>query len=114
MTLNVLTTANAMADYWATRGTTYSLHTGNPGAAGTANELSGGGYARQSTTFGSASGGKVTGSQLSFQVLGAVTHMCRWNGSTLVDILDTVDATVSPAGQLKVTPSFDANYVAWT
>jgi hypothetical protein len=35
-----------------------SLHTDNPGAAGTSNEYSGGGYARQSATFGTAAEGK--------------------------------------------------------
>ncbi len=36
------------------------LHTGNPGAAGTANQYSGGGYAHQSVTFNAASDGKRT------------------------------------------------------
>ncbi|ORL83888.1 phage tail fiber protein [Prescottella equi] len=114
MANTVAATANALANHWASLGATYSLHTGNPGAAGTANEASGNGYARQSTTFGSASSGVVTGSQMTFNFMGTVTHMCRWNGTTLLDIIDTVDATVTPAGQIKVTPSFSANYVAWT
>jgi hypothetical protein len=37
-----------------------SLHTGDPGASGTDNEWTGGGYARQSVTFGSATNGVVT------------------------------------------------------
>lgn len=115
MSLRVLATANSAADHWASLGATYSLHTGNPGSAGTANEATGGGYSRQTTTWGAASGGVVTGSQLTFTVVaGSYTHMCRWSGSTLRDIIDTADATVSPAGEVKVTPSSDAGYVAWT
>jgi hypothetical protein len=34
-----------------------SLHTGDPGAAGANNEVTGGGYARQAATFNAASGG---------------------------------------------------------
>jgi len=118
MALNVLATANEVAEAWAALGDVYSLHTGDPGSAGTANEVTGGGYERQSTTWGTASGGKVTGSQMTFAVPdGDVTHMCRWSddGTTLRDIIDTVDATVSPAGELKVTPSSgDGLYVAWS
>jgi hypothetical protein len=56
----------------------------------------------------------ITGSQITFTVpAGTYTHMCRWNGTTLLDIIDTVDATINPAGEIKVTPSNDANYVAW-
>lgn len=115
MALNVLATANAVATAWADLGDEYSLHTGNPGSSGTANEATGGGYSRQTTTWGSASGGKVTGSQMTFPVAaGDYTHMCRWDGSTLRDIIDTVDAEVSPDGEIKVTPSSgDALYSAW-
>ena len=35
-----------------------SLHSGDPGAAGTANEVTGGGYARGAVTFNAASGGE--------------------------------------------------------
>jgi hypothetical protein len=35
-----------------------SLHTGNPGADGSANEYSGGGYARRDATFAAAADGK--------------------------------------------------------
>ena len=34
-----------------------SLHSGDPTEAGTANEITGGGYSRQSATFATASGG---------------------------------------------------------
>lgn len=98
---------NAMAQAWADLGNTYSLHTGDPGVDGTANEASGSGYARQTTTWGTPVGGVITGSQMVFTV-GATTytHMCRWNGTTLLNVLDTTDATVAPAGEVKVTPSY--------
>lgn len=114
MALSIAATANSIASHWASLGTTYSLHNGNPGAAGTANEITAAGYTRQNTAFGSPTNGVVTGSQLTFEVDGPVTHMCRWNGTTLRDVIDTVDATVTPAGQLKVTPSFNAGLTAWT
>lgn len=108
----ILSTANLMATYWATLGNTYSLHTGNPGAAGTANEASGGGYSRQSTVWGTAAGGVVTGSQLVFPVLnGNYTHACRWSGTTLRDIIDITDVALSPAGEIKFTPSSAVPYV---
>lgn len=98
---------NSMADHWASLGASYSLHTGDPGVDGTANEATGGGYTRQTTTWGAAVGGVVTGSQMVFTVnAGSYTHMCRWSGTTLRTILDTPDATVSPAGEVKVTPSY--------
>lgn len=98
---------NSQATNWAGLGATYSLHTGDPGAGGTANEATGGGYTRQTTTWGTAVGGVITGSQLVFTVAaGTYTHMCRWNGSTLLNVLDTADAQVSPAGEVKVTPSY--------
>lgn len=37
---------------------TLSVHTGDPGAAGTANEVSGNGYERQAATFAAAAGGE--------------------------------------------------------
>jgi hypothetical protein len=117
MALHVLDTANFVADQWASRGDIYSLHTGNPGASGTANEATGGGYARQTTTWSPATGGVAVGSQMTFSVPdGTFTHMCRWNDEDeLQDIIDTVDAEVSPAGEIKVTPSSGTGmYVAWT
>lgn len=98
---------NSQANNWASLGNTYSLHTADPGVDGTANEATGGGYSRQNTTFGAAVNGTVTGSQIVFSVVAdEYTHMCRWNGSTLLNVLDTTDAVVSPAGEVKVTPSY--------
>lgn len=98
---------NSMADHWASQGATYSLHTGDPGVNGTANEATGPNYARQTTVFGAAVDGTVTGSQIIFEVpADDYTHMCRWDGTTLLTILDTTDATIAPDGEVKVTPSY--------
>lgn len=117
MALNVLSTANAVAHAWANLGTQYSLHTGDPGSSGQANEASSDRYARQDTTWGSPSNGKVTGTQMTFAVeAGTYTHMCRWDSAgNLLDIIDTVDAEISPSGEIKVTPSSgDQLYTPWT
>lgn len=97
---------NSMADHWASLGASISAHTGDPGTTG-ANEVTGGGYARQTTTWGAASGGVTTGSQVTIPVPATtVTHTGRWNGSTFLGGVDTTDATITPAGELKVTPTY--------
>ncbi|WP_251550317.1 hypothetical protein [Rhodococcus sp. 11-3] len=106
-------TANAIADFIAARGNTFSLHTANPGAAGTANEASGGGYARQTGTYPAASGGETTTDEMVFDVsAGTYTHACRWNGSTLIEVIDNPDITISPAGEAKLTHKVKVNYTA--
>lgn len=65
-----------------------SIHTANPTDAGTANEVSGGTYARQTATFSAASGGtKAMSGTETFDIPGGVTitHYAIWVGSTCVD-----------------------------
>lgn len=51
-----------------------SLHSGAPTEAGTANEITGGGYSRQSATFGLASGGsRALTNQPQFDVAAGTT-----------------------------------------
>lgn len=98
---------NAMALAWSAQGDTYSLHTGDPGPDGLANEATGPDYQRLATIWGTPVDGTILGSQLVFLVdEGDYTHMCRWNGTTLVTTLDTTDAIISPAGEVKVTPNY--------
>jgi hypothetical protein len=53
---------------------TLSLHTGDPGETGTANEVSGGSYARQTISFNAASGGSIAASAaVEFSGMPAVT-----------------------------------------
>ncbi|NMM84326.1 hypothetical protein B2J88_08125 [Rhodococcus sp. SRB_17] len=104
--------ANLAATQFAAQGSTFSLHTGNPGPAGTANEASGGSYARQTATPGTAGSGVVSWSQMTFPVpAGTFTHMCRWSGSTLIEVIDNPDITISPAGESKVTHKVTVSYV---
>lgn len=58
-----------------------SLHTGDPGADGTANEVSGGGYARVAATFNAAaSGERALNADVQFAgpASGAATHVGFW------------------------------------
>ncbi|MET8314796.1 hypothetical protein ABZU78_11810 [Rhodococcus erythropolis] len=104
-------TANKAATDFAAQGSTFSLHTANPGASGTANEATGGSYARQTATPGTAALGVVQWSQMTFPVpAGTFTHMCRWSGSTLIEVIDNPDITISPAGESKVTHKVTVPY----
>lgn len=61
-----------------------SLHNGDPGGAGTANEITGGGYTRQACTFDAASGGeRALNADVDFTATAAqaVTHAGFWNSS---------------------------------
>lgn len=86
-----------------------SLHSGDPGAAGTANEITGGGYARQTATIATAgSGVRVLSADVSFSgpASQAVTHMCFWNSTGSVfhgSVPSTGDAGFNAAGTLIVT-----------
>lgn len=104
-------TANAVATSLAAQGNSFSLHTGSPGAAGTSNEASGSGYARQTGTFGSAALGVIQTSQMVFPVAAnTYSYMCRWNGTTLIEVIDNPDITISPAGEAKVTHKITIPY----
>jgi len=68
-----------------------SLHTGDPGAAGTANEVSGGSpaYARQTAVYNAAgSGERLLNANVTFDVPAAttVTYVGKWdnNGGSMV------------------------------
>jgi hypothetical protein len=64
-----------------------SLHNGDPGAAGTSNEITGGGYARQACSLNAASGGeRALASDVAFTAtaLQAVTHVGFWLNSGTV------------------------------
>lgn len=66
----------------ATAATWISLHTADPSTTGT-NEATGGSYARQQTTWGSASSGSRAGSQVTFSVpAGTYTHWGIWSASS--------------------------------
>lgn len=85
-----------------------SLHSGDPGAAGTSNTTT---AARQAVTWGSVSGGDVTSSgTLNFTggaASGGVTHIGFWSASTAGTFYGsqslTGDATFNAAGEYSVT-----------
>lgn len=71
------------------------LHTGNPGADGTANEYSGGGYVYQSATFGTAADGKRTlSSAVAFSgtPLDEVSWVSFWSTVTFRGAKEITDA----------------------
>ena len=79
------TALNAMLD--ALTVNTAKLHSGDPGAAGTSNELTGGSYASKSVTFGSASSGTrtQTGTAVFDVPAGStVAYVTFWNNSTFI------------------------------
>ena len=66
-----------------------SLHTADPGETG-ASEASGGSYARQSASFGAASGGAISNdAAISFTGMPAatITHVGVWDASTAGNFL---------------------------
>lgn len=87
---------------------TVSLHSGDPGGAGTANEITGSGsYARQSCTFAAAaSGEKELSTALDFTLAPnqAVTYIGFWASSTFRGSKTlTGDLAANSAGQFRVT-----------
>jgi hypothetical protein len=76
--LTALVSTGAPANAW----TFFSLHTADPGTNGS-NEVAGGGYARQQTTWGAAAGAQITGSTVTFNVP-ASTTIQFWGIWTLV------------------------------
>jgi hypothetical protein len=103
------TLKNAMATYYGTQCTHASLHTADPGTTG-ASEVTGGTYARKPITWGSPSGGVVTGS-VTFDVPAGttVTYAGLSNALTAGTFQDKVAITsqvFSTAGTLTVNFSF--------
>ena len=97
-----------------------ALHTGDPGEAGSANELSGNGYARQAVTFAAAADGTTENEgQLTFgpntnSNWGTVSHVSVWDAATGGNCLfkgalsssvsiNVGDSLVIGAGNLQIT-----------
>lgn len=82
-----------------------SLHSGPPGAAGTDNELTGGGYARLAPTYPSSTAQeRDLSTPLLFDVpAGTVSHYVVWEGATPKDItaLDAAEVFAA-AGQYQL------------
>jgi hypothetical protein len=100
----------------AAAATWISAHTADPSTGGT-NEVAGGSYARQQTTWGSASDGDRVGTQVSIPIPAAtsVTHWGLWTAVTGGTFKGgfALGATevFGAAGNLNHTPTLDADPV---
>lgn len=119
MAIQIAATRQMLADDYKTNGDAIpggtawvGLHTGSPGAAGTANEVSGGSpaYARKQITWTSGSGGALTGTSATIDVpTGTYTYASLWNAASSGSCIDWVaitSTTLGAQGQIVVTPSF--------
>lgn len=86
-----------------------SLHTGEPGSAGTANEVSGTGYDRQAVTWAAASNGaRNIAAEVTFVIpTGNITVSAvgLWAGSTYCGTVDSTNPASQPftgGGQLVI------------
>ena len=85
-----------------------SLHTGDPGGSGTANELTGGAYGREEVAYGSPSNGSV---EITAAVTvegpgreATVTHIGFWGESTtFLGSVTCTNKTIGPGDTLTVT-----------
>lgn len=88
-----------------------SLHSGDPGADGTANELSGGSYARQAATFNAANAGsRALNANVDFTCTAntSVTYLGVWKNTGTVflgSVALSGDQTANAAGQYRVLAS---------
>ncbi|WP_072689236.1 phage tail fiber protein [Rhodococcus marinonascens] len=109
MSIAVAATKNALAETYGALGGWISAHTGAPGTNG-ANEASGGAYSRKQTTWGTASGGTITGSEVEIDAeAGTYTAAGLWtaeNGGTFIDTVAVVATTLGAPGKLRVTPTY--------
>ena len=87
-----------------------SLHSADPGETG-ANEISGGGYARQQVTFNAPSGGSMTNSNLlrwDNMPAVTVTHVALWDAPTLGNPIWTgpltASVTVTAGASFEIAP----------
>jgi hypothetical protein len=115
MAIAVTTTKNTMATYYGTLGTYIGLATGNPGSTATpSNEVTGGSpaYARVATTWGSASGGAITGTAVTINTPAAtITYIILASAATtgaanMIDNASITSVVMSGQGQIVVTPTY--------
>lgn len=90
---------------------TVSLHTGDPGAAGTANELTGGTYARKAITMNAAAAGNLDSSNTPvFDVPAGntITHVGYWDATVFRGSMAITSETYAAAGTYTLN-DFDLN-----
>lgn len=110
------TAKNVMLDALAAVAVRVALHTGDPGGAnGAANELSGGGYARQAIAWNAAAAGAIDSSNTPAFSVGAgvtVAWVSFWNvaGTVRYAKKDVTDEVFGGAGTYTLTDAdFDLN-----
>lgn len=106
-------TKNAAVNAIAALGVYISAHTADPGTTGTS-EVSGGSYARQATTWGTAAAGVRAGTQISASIPAGttITHQGVWSAVSAGTFIGSV-ALTSPevfgsAGTWQHTPTISA------
>ena len=104
-------TKNVAVDAVVALGDWISLHTADPGTTGASEATYGGGGGRQQSTFGAASSGTATGSEVTHASLpaAAYTHFGVWSAVTGGTFRHgnalTPSMTLGGVGTLKVTPT---------
>lgn len=102
---------NSAVDGIAAAADRISAHTADPGSTGTS-EVSGGSYARQTTTWGAASGGSRVGSQVAIPIPAGTTvrYWGLWTsgGTFKGGFALTADEVFGSAGTLNHTPTLTA------
>ncbi len=112
MPIAVPATREALAVEYSTLGDWISLHTGDPGTTG-ADEASGGGYAREQTTWSAgASDGEVTGTQVEITAAAdTYTHIGINTAVSAGTFRDSYElpapVVLTIAGTVKVTPTYN-------
>lgn len=107
-------TKESLAVQFGTLGSYISLHTGDPGTSGTANEASGGSYVRVQTTWAAGtSDGIINGSAVDINApvnANPYTYIGVWTastGGTFVGSSTITSTTISGSpGIIRVTPQF--------
>lgn len=105
--MSVFSTAGKNAMLSGLTITDVSLHTGDPGSAGTANEVSGNGYTRLTPTFASPSGGeRALSTALDFDgpANGDATWFAIWDSSTFLGKgqITSGDTQFNAAGEFRL------------
>lgn len=105
---------NAAVNGVAAAATYISAHTADPSTTGTS-EVAGGSYARQQTTWGTATIGERLGSQVAIPIPAgtSVTYWGIWSAATAGTFYGGfalgATETFGAAGTLNHTPTLDAN-----
>jgi hypothetical protein len=115
MPIAVVTTKNTLATYYGTQGSWIGLATANPGTVATpTGEVTGGSpaYARKQTTWGTASGGAITGTAVTIDTPAATVTYIILASAALVATANMIDnalvtsVVMSGQGQIVVTPTY--------